>query len=59
MLRLPGRAEPRTTTVFTGKINTFPPGPPYDVRFDLNVSNSITLADVLKYIPVMKASCVF
>ena len=47
MLRLPGRAEPLTTTVFIGKINTFPPGSPMTCGSTLIASNGITLADVL------------
>jgi CSLREA domain-containing protein len=42
---------------YTGKINTEPPGPPYDERYDLNADDRISLADVLKYIGVMNLTC--
>ncbi len=37
--------------------NSVAPGPPYKVRFDLNMSSSITLADVLRFIPFFNQSC--
>ena len=42
---------------YIGRVNTSPPNPNYDVRYDLDASNSITLADVLKYIGVINVSC--
>ena len=42
---------------YIGRVNTSPPNPNYDVRYDLNASGNITLADPLRYIAVMNLSC--